>query len=583
MDKFLLPFKAIVLGCLQFRHLFAKTVFALAFAFAAITALSACKLEAPKASKGNSGGQTTSRPGDTPSVGDAGGSGKVMSTPEEVKEEIEKAWKFFQQGGIGPDARITTFHNILYTLMVLKKTIQPNAFSEQGWTTDSLTEEYLRENLHKDVLLKNFVTQLSNEEELLRHMMTRMHDLANEVDPEGAREDQKKDKWIPRGWKFAEHHPSQAPQDSPRLFRLLKSYLAASELSFEMSDCAPDFSHKVAAVSAHSKGAKVCFNLAKLENVPKYLLHQELHGYILHEFLHLIGYKEDEVAKIHTLYNITMGFSQEVSHILAVQKLANGLRQLASAVLREAVRLSKVDPSDEGFSQADQFDLIMNADKSRSIVGGIKEMMVLLFEYSKHREIKRLEVGELMDLNSLLDGAHLSCSQGQKSCSIEDFQRASALVAAKLFDMQIKVLSLSLPESLIENVSSSRPLYINAAESVAEGVDLQKLLEGEHVQDTFEIATGRSPLGFGSIRIPRSGEDGEIEFERDSFDFSRMKFITRTIYDTSLGLFLDEAEYQKVLKEQEEMNVTSVFYESVFKGSYRDIYYSCVVDSRLDF
>lgn len=222
-----------------------------------------CDLKSPNpAPTSQKDGTTKPRPGDTPSVGDAGGADKIYSTEDEVKAEIQSAFNQFRNNSFAPNPEASYFDtlNLVYDLIRFVRQM-PQAPQQKTLTISQILGLSTKEKLKSDPLLWTYILRVTQAEGKLLQQLTEK---------------------IKDGKELREH-------------------LMSAQIEYSMDKCAADLNHKAAAVSAHDKSAIYCFNLEYLQKIPRNGLHQELIGFIAHEVTHTLGFREADAVLIHNL------------------------------------------------------------------------------------------------------------------------------------------------------------------------------------------------------------------------------------------------------------------------------------------
>lgn len=234
------------------------TFFVLLALFGASTG---CKPDsAPKAGQNSN---NTAKPGDQPSCGDCGGADPESSTPEEVKAAIESAFHQLKTNSFFSHSGGTVFQALAQTEYGLRFALSmPDWKSAHRSSVWELAGAAYADRIKSDKLAVAFAEQLTDEGQILDEINKKVRNLSE-----------------------------------------LSDLLSQSRLSFDMNNCAADFAHKVAAVDKHGPGAQICFNIEQMMKFPSSTLEQQAKVYLVHEVMHILGYREPEAVKIHKLFH----------------------------------------------------------------------------------------------------------------------------------------------------------------------------------------------------------------------------------------------------------------------------------------
>lgn len=252
--------------CLSKQHLVTFFVILALFAVGA-----GCKPDsAPKAGQN---GNNTPKPGDQPSCGDCGGADPESSTPEEVKAAIESAFHQLKTNSFSSHSGGTVFQAMAQTEYGLRFALSiPEWKSSHRSSVWELSGAAYADRIRSDKLAMAFAEQLTDEGRILEEINRRFFNTAQ-----------------------------------------LRDLLSQSELSFDINECASDLDHKIAAVSKHAPGARICFNLEQMMKFPYSSLEQQAKAYLVHEVMHILGYREPEAVKIHKLFHYQSSLGRHLS------------------------------------------------------------------------------------------------------------------------------------------------------------------------------------------------------------------------------------------------------------------------------
>lgn len=222
-----------------------------------------CDVKGPNpAPVANQGNNSTPKPGDSPTAGDPGGADRIFSTEDEVKAEIQSAFNQFRTNSFAPNPEASYFDtlNLVYDLIRFVRQM-PEAPQKKTLTISQILGLSTKEKLKADQLLWTYILSVTQEEgQLLQQLTEKIKDGNG-----------------------------------------LREHLKSVQIEYSMDKCAADLNHKAAAVSTHDKNAIYCFNLEYLQKIPRNGLHQELIGFIAHEVMHTLGFREAEAMLIHNL------------------------------------------------------------------------------------------------------------------------------------------------------------------------------------------------------------------------------------------------------------------------------------------
>lgn len=114
-----------------------------------------------------------------------------------------------------------------------------------------------------------------------------------------------------------------------------------SKVSLNMSDCPGVKGHKHAAVSSHSLGANICFNVEALKELPPSSLSRALVALIAHEYVHLLGFREPEAVRTQKMVVKSWPKFEMYQYIYFQTHLVNAYRDILNTLNKVALFASE--------------------------------------------------------------------------------------------------------------------------------------------------------------------------------------------------------------------------------------------------
>ena len=194
----------------------------------------------------------------------------------------------------------------------------------------------------------------------------------------------------------------------------LRSNLERSKIYYDMTSCPGVVGHVDAAVSQHSLGANICFNVQSLTRLPPLQLKSEIFALLVHEYLHLMGYREEIAQKVQS-------------------ELVNHWDQIEGNVI-SSIHQKQMDRFQETLSRMNRLGLLLKREKNLNTQHLETDILIdlhftkdLFFELTTSfllRTRNRIELAALnKQFSELLQVWPVAESENVKKLSFSDLQK----------------------------------------------------------------------------------------------------------------------------------------------------------------